>query len=134
MIHRCRDLLSDKDMSRFKQCIDNGSPLIAEGDKDLYELWKGSFVGTLRFHHIMYGINGLFEHEEGGEDNLSAMGHEDKEYVTDNSGYLYFVAYHQLHAFFAWPRCRNDRARMYCEFEVCCPQFCFVYVITIILF
>jgi hypothetical protein len=80
-----------------------------------------SFIGTLRFHRIMYGINGFFEHDEGGDDDPSTMGHEDVKYMSDNSGYPYFVAYHQFHAFFAWLCRRDNHARMYCESEVCRP-------------
>jgi hypothetical protein len=64
VIQQCRDLLSNEDMGRYKRYIYNGSPLIEEGDKYLYELWKGSFIGTLQFHRIMYGISGLFEVEK----------------------------------------------------------------------
>ena len=102
MINKCRNLLSDKDIACYKQYIHKGDVLLIEdGDEDLYELWKDLFVGTLQFHHILYGVDGSFDHEGGGDDDLSNAWCEGPKYVSDSSGYPYFIAYNQLHAFFA---------------------------------
>ena len=124
MINKCCDLLSDKDKAHYKQYINKGDvSFIEDGDKDFYKLWKGSFIGTLQFHGILYGIDGYFNHEGGGDNDSSNAWCEGPEYVSDSSGYPYFIAYNQLHAFFAWVHLRDDHMEMYLEFEVCLSLF-----------
>jgi hypothetical protein len=79
-------------------------------DEDVYDTWKRSSVGILKFHRILCGVSGRFEHKERFWHPIFDEIYDPDESDDDTdivSARPHLLACHQWNAYFEW-LCLNE--------------------------
>ncbi len=87
---------------------------LGDDDLEIYESWSRAFRGERLYYLIRYGINGCEDWEpEAEEPYYNGFDREE-----DNTGYEYYLAYHQWNAFQGWLSNHSEARESFNQFKV----------------
>ncbi len=110
------ELATVKDVKRLNAYCKNNKYNEYLGDDDLkvYQSWSRAFQGERLYYLIHYGISGFEDWEPEAEEPYY-YGFKREE---DNTGYEYYLAYHQWNAFQGWLSNHSKAREIFNQFKV----------------
>ena len=113
-IQLLHELATEKDVKRLSAyCkISRYDKYLGDDDLEIYETWRRAFRGENLYYLIRYGINGR-EEWEPEEEPFYCFDRDE-----DNTGYKYYLAYHQWNAFQGWLANHSEARENFYQFEV----------------
>ncbi len=93
---------------------DKYNEYLGDDDPDVYKSWSRAFQGERLYYLIRYGISGREDWVPEAEE-LYYYGFEREE---DNTGYEYYLAYHQRNAFQGWLSNHSKAREIFNQFKV----------------
>ena len=95
-IQLLQELATEKDVKRLNAYCKNikYNKYLGDDDSEIYETWSRAFRGACLYYLIRYGISGHEDREPEAEEPYYRFDRDE-----DNTGYEYYLAYHQWNAF-----------------------------------
>ena len=119
MLH---ELATEKDVERLNTYCENNkyNKYLGDDDSEIYKSWSRAFQGERLYYLIRYGISGREDWEPEAEEPYY-YGFEREE---DNTGYEYYLAYHQWNAFQGWLANHSKAREIFNQYEVSAMIHC----------
>ena len=113
-IQLLHELATEKDIKRLNVYCENNryDKYLGGDDSEIYKTWSCAFRGERLYYLIRYGISGREDWEP--EEELYYPVDRDE----DNTGYKYYLAYHQWNAFQGWLANHSKADENFNQFEV----------------
>ena len=92
-------LATEKDVKRLSAYCENSryDKYLGNDNSEIYETWIRAFQGENIYYLIRYGISVHEDWEPEEEESFYCFERDE-----DNTGYEYYLAYHQWNAFQGW--------------------------------
>ena len=109
-IHLLHGLAMEKDVKRLNAYCESNkyNKYLEDDDSENFESWSCAFQGERLYYLIGYGVSG---HEDWEPDYYGF----DRE--EDNTGYAYYLAYHQWNTFQGWLSNHSEARESFNQFE-----------------
>jgi hypothetical protein len=106
----------EKDIKRLNTYCEKNkyNKYLEDDDSEIYKSWSRAFQGEHLYYLIRYGISGHEDWEPEAEEPYY-YGFDREE---DNTGYKYYLAYHQWNAFQGWLSNHSEARESFNQFEV----------------
>ena len=114
-IQLLHELATEKDVKRLNAYCKNNKydKYLGDDDSEIYETWSRAFRGERLYYLIRYGISGHEEWEPEAEEQYYCFDRDE-----DNTGYGFYLAYHQWNAFQGWLVNHSKAHKNFNQFEV----------------
>ena len=114
-IQLLHELATEKDVKRLNAYCKNNKydKYLEDDDLEIQETWSRAFRGELLYYLICYGISGHEEWEPEAEEPYYLLDRDE-----DNTGYEYYLAYHQWNTFQGWLANHSKTRENVNQFEV----------------
>jgi hypothetical protein len=108
-------LVTEKDVKRLNAYCENNKydKYLGGDDSEIYKTWSPAFRGECLYYLIRYGISGHEEWEPEAEEPYYCFDRDE-----DNTGYEYYLVYHQWNAFQGWLVNHSEAGENFYQFKV----------------
>jgi hypothetical protein len=105
----------EKDIKRLSAYCKNSryDKYLRDDDSEIYKTWIRVFQGETLYYLILYGISGREDWEPEEEDPFYSFERDE-----DNTGYKYYLVYHQWNAFHGWLANHSKARENFNQFEM----------------
>ena len=114
-IQMLHELAAEKDIKRLNAYFEKNryDKYLGDDDSQIYKTWRRAFQGESLYYLIHYGISGCEDWEPEAEEPFYRFDRDE-----DNTGYEYYLAYHQWNAFQGWLANHSKARENFNQFEV----------------
>ncbi len=115
VIQLLHELAMEKDVKRLNAYCENNKydKYLGDDDQEIYKTWSCAFRGGHLYYLIRYGISGREDWEPEAEEPYYRFDGDE-----DNTGYEYYLVYHQWNAFQGWLANHSKARENFNQFEV----------------
>ena len=114
-IQLLHELAMEKDVKRLNAYCENNKydKYLGDDDLEIYKTWSRAFQGEHLYYLIRYGISGREDWEPEVKEPYYCFDRDE-----DNTGYEYYLVYHQWNAFQGWLANHSQTRENFNQFEV----------------